>query len=74
MVIFRAWKDKTSVLVLRKEMKTELEGRSHEKGCGLMRTFVPDRGSVEVLGSKVNGEHGELSSNHLTFTLPLYLR
>ena len=31
------------------------------------------KGSVEVLGSKVNGEHGEHRWNHLTFTLPLYL-
>ena len=32
------------------------------------------KGSVEVLGSKVNGESGEHRWNHLTFTLPLYLR
>ena len=31
------------------------------------------KGSVEVLGSKVNGERGEHRWNHLTFTLPLYL-
>ena len=45
-----------------------------KKGCGLMRAFVPGKGCVEVWGSKVNGERGELSWNHLTFTLPLYLR
>ena len=39
-----------------------------------MRAFVPGRGSVEVLGSNVNGDHGEHRWNHLTFTLPLYLR
>jgi len=50
-----------------------LEGRFHEKGCGLMRAFVAGKGSVEVLGSKVNGESGEHRWNHLTFTLPLYL-
>ena len=38
-----------------------------------MRAFVAGKGSVEVLGSKVNGEHGENRWNHLTFTLPLYL-
>ena len=31
------------------------------------------KGSVEVLGSKVNGESGEHIGHHLTFTLPLYL-
>ena len=45
-----------------------------KKGCGPMRAFVPGKGCVEVLGSKVSGEHGQLSWNHLTFTLPLYLR
>ena len=44
-----------------------------KKGCGLMRAFVAGTGIVEVLGSKVNGEHGENRWNHLTFTLPLYL-
>lgn len=39
-----------------------------------MRTFAPGKGSVEVLGTKVNGEPGECRWNHLTFTLPLYLR
>ena len=39
-----------------------------------MRAFVPGTGRVEVLGSKINGEHGELSWSHLTFTQPLYLR
>ena len=39
-----------------------------------MRAFVAGKGSVEVLGSKVNGERGEHRWNHLTFTLPLYLR
>ena len=39
-----------------------------------MRAFVAGKVSVEVLGSKVNGEHGENRWNHLTFTLPLYLR
>ena len=38
-----------------------------------MRAFVAGKGSVEVLGSKVNGESGEHRGNHLTFTLPLYL-
>ena len=38
-----------------------------------MRAFVAGKGSVEVLGSKVNGECGEHRWNHLTFTLPLYL-
>ena len=43
------------------------------KGCELMGAFVPGMGRVEVLGSKVNGEHGKLSWSHLTFTprLPL---
>ena len=53
---------------------SELEGRFHKKGSGLMRAFVAGKGSVEVLGSKVNGERGEHRWNHLTFTLPLYLR
>ena len=44
-----------------------------KKGCGPMRAFGPGKGCVEVLGSKVSGEHGQLSWNHLTFTLPLYL-
>ena len=47
-----------------------MEGRFHEKECGLLRAFVAGKGSVEVLGSKVNGEHGENRWNHLTFTLP----
>ena len=38
-----------------------------------MRAFVAGKGSVEVLGSKANGESGEHSWNLLTFTLPLYL-
>ena len=38
-----------------------------------MRAFVAVKGSVEVLGSKVNGESGEHIGHHLTFTLPLYL-
>ena len=38
-----------------------------------MRAFVAGKVSVEVLGSKVNGEHGANRWNHLTFTLPLYL-
>ena len=38
-----------------------------------MRAFVAGKGSVEVLGSNVNGEHGEHRWNYLTFTLPLYL-
>ena len=38
-----------------------------------MRAFVAGKGSVEVLGSKVNGESGEHIGHHLTFTLPLYL-
>ena len=51
----------------------ELEGRFHKKGSGLMSAFVAGKGSVEVLGSKVNGERGEHRWNILTFTLPLYL-
>ena len=38
-VIFRALKDKIRVLILRKCITYELEGRLHEKGCGLMRAF-----------------------------------
>ena len=38
-----------------------------------MRAFAAGKGSVEVLGSKANGESGEHSWNLLTFTLPLYL-
>ena len=38
-----------------------------------MRAFVAGKGSVEVLGSKVNGESWEHRGNHLKFTLPLYL-
>ena len=38
-----------------------------------MRAFVAGKGSVEVLGSKVNGESGEHRGHHLMFTLPLYL-
>ena len=72
-VIFHALKDKIRVLILRKDITSELGGRLHEKGCGLMRAFVAGKGSVEVLGSKVNGERGEHRWNHLTFTLPLYL-
>ena len=37
-----------------------------------MRAFVAGKGSVEVLGSKVNGERGEHRWNHLIFTLPLF--
>ena len=32
-----------------------------KNGCGLVSTFVPGKGSVEVFGSKVNREHGKLS-------------
>ena len=38
-----------------------------------MRAFVAGKGSVEVFGSKVNGESGEHIGHHLMFTLPLYL-
>ena len=38
-----------------------------------MRAFVAGKGSVAVLGGKVNGEYSECRWNHLTFTLPLYL-
>ena len=38
-----------------------------------MRAFVACKDSVEVLGSKVNGERGQHRWNHHTFTLPLYL-
>ena len=37
-----------------------------------MKAFVAGKGSVEVLGSKVNGERGEHRWNHLIFTLPLF--
>ena len=40
---------------------------------GLMGALVAGKGSVEILGRKVNGERGERRWNHLTFTLPLYL-
>ena len=54
-------------------MKSDLEGRFHEKGCGLMRVFMAGKGSVEVLGSQVNGACGDHRWNHLTLTLSLYL-
>ena len=54
-------------------MKSDLEGRFHEKGCGLMRVFMAGKGSVEVLGSQVNGARGDHRWNHLTLTLSLYL-
>ena len=38
-----------------------------------MGALVAGKGSVEILGRKVNGERGERRWNHLTFTLPLYL-
>ena len=38
-----------------------------------MGALVAGKGSVEILGRKVNGECGERRWNHLTFTLPLYL-
>ena len=38
-VIFHALKDKIRVLILRKGITSELGGRLHEKGCGLMRAF-----------------------------------
>ena len=38
-----------------------------------MRAFVASKDSVEVLGSKGNGESGEHRGHHLMFTLPLYL-
>lgn len=44
-----------------------------KKGCGLMRGFVPDKGRVEVLDSKVNGEEEELGWSHLTLTSSLDL-
>ena len=36
-VILHALKDKIRVLILRKGITSELGGRLHEKGCGLMR-------------------------------------
>ena len=39
MVIFRALKDKIRVLILKKGIASELGGRLHENGCGLMRAF-----------------------------------
>ena len=68
------WKTREGYWFWGKGITSELEGRFHETGCGLMRAFVAGKGSVEVLGCKINGEHGELSWSHLTFTLPLYLR
>ena len=56
-----------------KRWAPEWGGRFHEKGCGLMRAFVAGKGSVAVLGGKVNGEYSECRWNHLTFTLPLSL-
>ena len=53
--------------------KAELEGRFHEKGMWAHEGFCARQGWVEVWGSQVNGEPGELSWNHLTFTLPRYL-
>ena len=38
-----------------------------------MRVFVAGKGSVEVLGSQVNGARGDHRWNHLTLTLSLYL-
>ena len=38
-VIFLDMKDKIRVLILRKGITSEFEGRLHEKGCGLMRAF-----------------------------------
>ena len=54
--------------------KAELEVRFHEKGMWAHEGFCARQGWVEVWGSQVNGEPGELSWNHLTFTLPRYLR
>ena len=54
--------------------KAELEGRIHEKEMWAHEGFCARQWCVEVWGSNVNGEHGELSWNHLTFTLPRYLR
>ena len=54
--------------------KAELEGRFHEKVMWAHEGFCARQGWVEVWGSQVNGEPGELSWNHLTFTLPRYLR
>ena len=73
MVIFRAWKDNQGYETLGKK-KAVLEGRFHKKGIWAHEGFCARQGWVEVWGSKVNGEHGELSWNHLTFTLPRYLR
>ena len=70
-VILHALKDKIRVLILRKGITSELGGRLHEKGCGLMRAFGR-QGQCTVFGQKVNGERVEHRWNHLTFTLPLY--
>ena len=67
------WKTREGYQLWWKGIKLEFEGRFHEKGCRLMRAFVTGKGSVEVLGSKANGESGEHSWNLVTFTLPLYL-
>ena len=73
MVICCAWKDKRRVLVLRKKYKNWVGREISWKGMWAAEGFVPGKGSVEVLGSKVNGEHGEQRWSHLTFILPLYL-
>ena len=64
MVIFRAWKDNQGYETLGKK-KAVLEGRFHEKGIWTHEGFCARQGWVEVWGSKVNGEHGELRWNHL---------
>ena len=66
------WKTREWYYIWGKGKISYLERRFHAKGCGLMRVFVAGKGSVEVLGSKVNGEGWEHRWNHLTFTLPLY--
>ena len=72
MVIFRALKDKRMVLVLRKGYNTWIGGEISWKGMWAMRAFVAGKGSVQFLGSKVNGERVQHRWNHCTCTLPLY--
>ena len=40
--------------VKKKKKNLNWKGDFMKKGCGLMKAFVPGKGSVEGLGSKVN--------------------
>lgn len=51
MVIFRAWKDTTRVLVFRKE-KAALEGRFHEKGMWANEGFCARQGLCRGFGQQ----------------------